>query len=304
MRRLLWICILMVLVGSFSVGSQAGFVNPATGRIELELLGKSVTERAFTVGCGEQFTVRINAVNLTKIAGFQMELRFTRGMMEVLSVDYANLDFKNKWASAYNLEPAVDNPGGRVTKIASVRIDGGFISGTGRLLAVNFRALRPGIARIGLERVFISDFAGRQTLLRVRDATISIEKWPPWDVNRDGQVDVSDLVLVARSYASPWSSLVSCNADVNRDGVVNLLDLILVARHFGEVYPTPFDLRRAPFHGPVYLDLQERLIFVELERALLEGDAEDLIVQAVGDILKRARGKVQLTTWGRLRKGE
>lgn len=309
MRRVLWISTLLVLVGSFSVGSQVGFVNPATGRIVLEQLGQPVTGLIFTVGCAEQFRVSINAVNMPKIAGFQMELRFTKGMMEVLSVDYGNLDFETRWASAYNMDPAVDNPGGRVTKIASVRIDGGLIMGTGRLLTVNFRALRPGIARIGLERVFISDCEGRQTSIRVRDAIIRIDKWPPWDVNRDGQVDVSDFVCVARCYGNPCSPIVPSNPivpdnpDVNRDGVVNLLDLILVAKHFGEVYGPNLASRRASPKRLRILSLQERLILVQLERALAGGDGHDLALRALGGILKRARSDVELSTWGRLRKG-
>ena len=48
------------------------------------------------------------------------------------------------------------------------------------------------------------------------------------DVNRDGNVDVLDLVAVAAGSGG--------RADVNNDGMVNVLDLILVARHpnFGQ----------------------------------------------------------------------
>ena len=53
-----------------------------------------------------------------------------------------------------------------------------------------------------------------------------------WDVNQDGQVNVSDLVLVARSLDSP--SPENPRVDVNSDGQVNVSDLVLVARHLGE----------------------------------------------------------------------
>ena len=45
------------------------------------------------------------------------------------------------------------------------------------------------------------------------------------DVNRDGVVDVNDLVIVARRYGKTGTNA----ADVNGDGVVNIDDLILVA---------------------------------------------------------------------------
>ena len=58
----------------------------------------------------------------------------------------------------------------------------------------------------------------------------------PWDVNRDGKVDVLDLVFVARYIGKNVTSELYFNPDVNGDGIVNILDIILVARHFGEAY--------------------------------------------------------------------
>ncbi len=55
---------------------------------------------------------------------------------------------------------------------------------------------------------------------------------PVWDVNQDGQVDVSDLALVARSIDTPSSA--NPRADVNGDGQVNARDLELLAQHLGE----------------------------------------------------------------------
>jgi len=57
-------------------------------------------------------------------------------------------------------------------------------------------------------------------------------KLPPWDVNQDGQVDVSDLVLVGLHFGeSPPTDL---RADVNGDNTVDISDLVLVGIHFGE----------------------------------------------------------------------
>ena len=44
----------------------------------------------------------------------------------------------------------------------------------------------------------------------------------PWDVNRDGVVNVQDLTLVASGFEQD-------SPDVNGDGIVNILDLVLVA---------------------------------------------------------------------------
>ena len=49
------------------------------------------------------------------------------------------------------------------------------------------------------------------------------------DVNRDGTVNVSDLVLVAASFGETIAGNPNPNPDVNRDGIVNVADLLLVA---------------------------------------------------------------------------
>ena len=55
------------------------------------------------------------------------------------------------------------------------------------------------------------------------------------DVNRDGVVDVLDLVLVAAHFGQRGLN----GADLNGDGVVNLQDLELVAEAFGNAVASP-----------------------------------------------------------------
>lgn len=59
---------------------------------------------------------------------------------------------------------------------------------------------------------------------------------PPWDVNKDGRVDVSDFVVVCQYFGEDVTAPLDTNPDVNGDGVVNIVDLVLVSQHFGEVY--------------------------------------------------------------------
>jgi len=56
-----------------------------------------------------------------------------------------------------------------------------------------------------------------------------------YDVNRDGVVNISDLVMVAGRLGQSGPNA----ADVNRDGVVNIQDLILVAGALGETQAAP-----------------------------------------------------------------
>ena len=54
------------------------------------------------------------------------------------------------------------------------------------------------------------------------------------DVNKDGVVNIQDLVLVAASFGQLRDRSAQQDPDVNRDGVVNVLDLVRVSRNFGE----------------------------------------------------------------------
>ena len=56
---------------------------------------------------------------------------------------------------------------------------------------------------------------------------------PKWDVNRDGEVDILDLILVAQDIGK--TSGTNLRTDVNGDGTRNIQDLVLVASHLGEL---------------------------------------------------------------------
>ena len=58
------------------------------------------------------------------------------------------------------------------------------------------------------------------------------------DVNRDGVVNILDLVLVASSFAQPVPEEGN-PADVNEDGVVNVVDLVKVAGALGDDAAAP-----------------------------------------------------------------
>ena len=68
------------------------------------------------------------------------------------------------------------------------------------------------------------------------------------DVNKDGIVNIQDLVLVAASFGQPRDRNAEQDPDVNRDGIVNILDLVRVSNSFGQT---------APDENSAYHDIQE-----------------------------------------------
>ena len=55
------------------------------------------------------------------------------------------------------------------------------------------------------------------------------------DINRDGVVNISDLLFVAKALGRTEPN----DADVNGDGAINILDLVLVASNFGNTAAAP-----------------------------------------------------------------
>jgi parallel beta-helix repeat protein len=65
--------------------------------------------------------------------------------------------------------------------------------------------------------------------------TLEAEASPlaPWDVNQDGIVDISDLVIVGKHFGERPPTA-GQNPDVNGDDTVDISDLVLVSIHFGK----------------------------------------------------------------------
>jgi hypothetical protein len=57
----------------------------------------------------------------------------------------------------------------------------------------------------------------------------------PGDVNRDGVVNCTDLLLILKAlWSTPGSPRWNPNCDVNHDGKINLLDLLIALKNFGK----------------------------------------------------------------------
>jgi hypothetical protein len=61
-------------------------------------------------------------------------------------------------------------------------------------------------------------------------------RYVPWDLNRDGNVDVLDLVILAKNFGRAVDETVIPSPDVDGNGVVDISDLGVISFHFGEKY--------------------------------------------------------------------
>ena len=90
---------------------------------------------------------------------------------------------------------------------------------------------------IALQVVDVHGNIRRQNYTLKADRSLFSEKNA--DVNRDGTVNIADLVLVTSNFGKAIKSTVRRNPDVNRDGIVNVIDLLLVVSLLPEVSAAP-----------------------------------------------------------------
>ena len=70
-----------------------------------------------------------------------------------------------------------------------------------------------------------------------RPISRTASKTPAYDVNKDGQISILDLILVGQDFGKAKST--NARTDVNGDGKRNISDLVLVAQHLGEITGIP-----------------------------------------------------------------
>ena len=171
---------------------------------------------------GEQFSVAVDISNARNVAGYQVALQFDPEALQYVS-----------WEQGTYLSGDIFVI---PTKIEENRVSFASTTGTmvtemeGTLLTITFKVIAIKASTLTLTEVILSSSAGKPLPVTTEDGEIVEPATPPWDVNKDGVINILDLTLVAANFGQTGVT----PADVNGDNVVNILDLTLVASHFGE----------------------------------------------------------------------
>ena len=192
---------------------------------------------------GDQFMLSLGVADGENVAGYQTTLEFDTSALRFVSS--ANGDYLPD--GAFAVPPVVS--GNRVTLAATSLA--GESRGDGTLATLTFEVIAVKASTLLLSEVVLSDSAGVAFRPRVEDGEVVQPPQLTGDVNRDGVVNIQDLVLVAGRFGQAGDN----GADVNGDGVVNILDLVLVAGALGNVAGAPTawnrDLEIAPTESDV-----------------------------------------------------
>ena len=182
----------------------------------------------------DTFTLNLNAENLIDLAGWQTDIVFDPNILEAVEVTEGDF-LKQDNGNTYFQNGTIDNAVGKITGILSARSTQNGVSGIGQLLYITFIAKATGETKVTLENFEFGASTGDMIPAAPPNIILAVKtvvKYPVWDVNQDGQINIIDLMLVASDLGADTPA--NERTDVNGDGVINIQDLILVGQHIGE----------------------------------------------------------------------
>lgn len=211
------------------LGLQSGraFAAPSLLAVHSSIIVSLVPASVNIPAVGEQLTFNIDIAGGENVAGYQFTLSFDPDALRFVSM--RNEDYLP--GNPFIIPPVVSDSD--VTFAATSLT--GENNGDGTLASITFVSISYNPSILRLSDVALSDSAGAVSRPRVEGAEVVEEPGIIGDINRDGVVNIQDLVLVAS-----WFGLRGEHAaDVNEDGSVNIADLVLVARALGNAAGAP-----------------------------------------------------------------
>ena len=212
------------------MGFFFGFEPDTEYKIFNPSVGSTLSDSKIHVG--DTFTLDFKAENVIDLAGWQFDITFDPAVLEAIEVNEGDF-LKSGGGATFFQKGAIDNTTGKITGLNATRFNEDGATGTGTLLSVVFLAKAEGDTQLTLNNFQLGSTTGEPIAIALHEVVITIERQlATGDINRDGQVNVLDMILVSRHFGEDAS--VNPQADVNRDGIINIQDLIIVAQHLGE----------------------------------------------------------------------
>ena len=186
---------------------------------------------------GDTFTFDVRAENVTDLAGWQFDIAFDPAILE--AVDVSEGDFlKTGGESTFFQAGRIDNASGNITGLSAARLGDRGVSGSGSVLQVRFKAKSEGETRLALQNFLFGSITEESIAAAPLEIRITVEeRLLTGDVNRDGVVNILDLIRVARQLGQRVAA--DSPVDVNGDGIINIFDLTLVAQGIGGAAAPP-----------------------------------------------------------------
>ena len=186
---------------------------------------------------GDTFTLDIRAENVFDLAGWQFDIAFDPSRLEALDVNEGDF-LKSDGGTTFFQSGRIDNAAGKITGLIAGRISEGGVSGSGSVLQVSFKAKSEGETELALQNFLFGSASKESIPAGPLEIHITVEeRLLTGDVNRDGVVNILDLISVAQQLGKRLPP--NSPEDINGDGIINIFDLTLVAQGIGGAAAPP-----------------------------------------------------------------
>ena len=181
-----------------------------------------------TIHVGDTFTLDLSAENVPDLAGWQFDIEFDPAVLKAIEVNEGKF-LKTGGATTFFQRGTINNAAGRIRGLSSASLSGNGGRGSGVLLSLTFSAKADGQAQLVLHNFQFGSSAGEVIPIKPHEVVIVVEeRLTTGDINRDGQVSILDIILIAKHLGE--TAPTNSEVDVNGDGIVSILDLILVVQ--------------------------------------------------------------------------
>ncbi|MXZ01558.1 T9SS type A sorting domain-containing protein, partial [Candidatus Poribacteria bacterium] len=192
---------------------------------------------------GEQLTFSINIEDGKDVAGYQATVLYDNSalrLMEATKGNYLPADafFLPDWD---HYRYAADETYGYTYVEARLTANtlAEAANGDGTLTTLTFEVLDFKPSTVPLSEIYLVDADGKRWEATTENGEVTIPPEPAealfGDINRDGVVNIQDLVIVGTRLGQRGKN----SADVNEDGLVNVVDIVLVASAFDAAAAAP-----------------------------------------------------------------
>ena len=178
---------------------------------------------------GEELTVTLGIVNGENVAGYQANLLFDTTALRYVSGNYGSYLPEDSFYVPLRVD------GNRVAMAATALAKSR--SGNGVLATATFEVLEVKSSTLTLSQVTLVAPDGEKSSPRLENAQIAPVEPDQiqGDANRDGVLNIQDLVLIASRLGETGEN----DADINEDNVVDIVDLVLAADAIGDAAAAP-----------------------------------------------------------------
>ena len=163
---------------------------------------------------GDTFTFDVRAEKVFDLAGWQFDIAFDPAVLEAIEVSEGDF-LKTDGGSTFFQSGRIDNAAGKITGLIAGRISEGGVSGSGSVLQVRFKAKSEGETELALRNFLFGSVTKESIPAGPLEIHVAVqERLLSGDVNRDGGVNILDLISVAQQWGNaylptrPWMSTV------------------------------------------------------------------------------------------------